>query len=112
MGDAGSPYARFRRALATGNPGLAWPAAAELAQVSLDDALALVLLVVDESRYQRAAARWLGRLCVERPVTLDQAQVLAAALGALPDAAAAAALHATCDELGLRVSVRPGQPGH
>lgn len=101
MGNAGSAYARFRRALDTGNPGLAWPAAAELPHVSLDDALALVLLVVGEPRYARAAARWLGRLCLERPLTLDQAHVIAGALAALPDQAAAAALDASCGAIGL-----------
>jgi hypothetical protein len=39
MTSDGSPYARFRRALATGNPGLVMPAAAELGRLSLADAL-------------------------------------------------------------------------
>ena len=44
-------------------------AAAELPQISLDDALAVVLLMGarDDERYGRAAVRWLARLVCERP---------------------------------------------
>ena len=35
----GSPYARFRRALQTGNPTMVQAAAAELPQLSLSDAM-------------------------------------------------------------------------
>lgn len=63
----GSPYARFQLALKTGRAPVAWAAALELDHVGLEDALAVVLLVVDEPRYARASARWLGRLCLERP---------------------------------------------
>lgn len=69
-------------ALKTGRASLAWNAAIELEHIDLDDALALVLLVVDEPRFSRAAARWLGRVCTELPVTLAQAQLLGAALAA------------------------------
>jgi hypothetical protein len=41
MGDAGSAYARFQRALATGNLALIHAAASELPQVDLGDALAV-----------------------------------------------------------------------
>ena len=51
----------------------------------LDDALALVLLIVGEPLYARASARWLGWVCTELPVTLTQAQLLGAALAGLPD---------------------------
>ena len=49
----GSPYARFRRALATGNENLVVAAARELPQVALDDALriCLVLRSGDRGRY-------------------------------------------------------------
>jgi len=63
----GSPYARFQRALRTGRASIAWNAALELEHVDLQDALVLVLLVVDEPRFGRASARWLGRLCLEVP---------------------------------------------
>ena len=102
MGDAGSPYARFQRALKTGRASIAWSAAVELEHIDIEDALALVLLVVDEPVFPRAAARWVGRLCVERRVTLAQAQMLAATLAALPDRGAAYALAAVCSELGLQ----------
>jgi hypothetical protein len=101
----GSPYSRFQRGLAaslrTGNAAIAWTAAREVETIDLQDALALVLLVVGDPRYPRAAARWLGRVCTELPVTLAQAQLLATALAGLPDRAAALALEAGCAELGL-----------
>ena len=99
----GSPYARFQRALATGRAALAWGAPRELEHVDLQDALALVLLVVDDPLYPRASARWLGRLCLEVPsLTLRQAQLAACALAALPDRGAASALAAGCSQLGLQ----------
>jgi hypothetical protein len=102
MGNAGSPYARFQMALKTGRASIAWNAAAELEHIDLEDALALVLLVVDEPRFERASARWLGRLCLERRVTLHQAQLLGAALAGLPDGTTGSALGACCTELGLQ----------
>ena len=101
MTSQGSAYARFQRALKTGRASLAWNAATELEHIDLQDALALVLLVVDEPLFARAAARWLGRLCLETPVSLRQAQLLAVSLAGLPDRAAAAALAAGCADLGL-----------
>lgn len=82
----GSPYARFRRALATRNPTVAWAAAAELPKLDLADALALCLLAIgDPGRYNRAAARWHARYCTEvRGVTLAESQLVLAALLALP----------------------------
>jgi len=99
----GSPYARFQRALKTGRASVAWNAARELEHVDLQDALSLVLLVVDDPRFDRASARWLGRLCLEVPsLTLRQAQLAAAGLTGLPDRAAAIALATSCSELGLQ----------
>lgn len=67
MTSEGHPYARFRRALATGNARIAEAAARDLQQVGLRDALELVLLYRDDpERYERAAARWIGRLVAER----------------------------------------------
>jgi hypothetical protein len=89
----GSAYARFQRALRTGRASVAWNAALEVERVDLEDALALVLLVVDEPLFARASARWLGRLCLEMPsLTLPQAQLAAAGLNGLPDRGAARAL--------------------
>jgi len=79
----GGPHARFKRALATGNPTIATAAALELPRVRLEDALALVLLYhrAGDGRFERAALRFHARLCAEIPtVTLAAA---AAALGAL-----------------------------
>jgi hypothetical protein len=99
----GSPYARFQRALRTGQASIAWDAALELEHVGLEDALALVLLVGDDPGFERAGARWLGRLCLE--VFLGDgapsAAHLASALSALPDRSAAIALSGACTELGL-----------
>jgi hypothetical protein len=68
MGDAGSAYARFQRALATGNLALIRAAAAELPQVDLGDALAVCMAIRDAEpeRFERAALRWLARYAVER----------------------------------------------
>src|SRR3954468_4163111 len=71
----GSPYARFRRALATGNLLLIRAAAAELGTVSLGDALIVCVAIRDAQpeRFERAALRWIARYCVERPgVTLGE----------------------------------------
>jgi hypothetical protein len=61
MTSQGSPYARFHRALRSGNLDQVRIAARELPQVGLDDALAVVLLISkqDGERYDRAATRWL-----------------------------------------------------
>lgn len=72
---SGSPYARLKRALATGNLTLVRAAAAELPQVDLGDALTVCVLLHDQEpeRFERAALRWLARLSVERrDVTLEQ----------------------------------------
>lgn len=68
MTSNGSAYARFRRALESGNLTLVRAAAAELPAVSLDDALHVCVLLRDREpeRYERAAVRWIARFCVER----------------------------------------------
>ncbi len=88
MTSEGSPYARFRRALNTGNETLVIAAARELPQIALDDALriCLVLRDGDRERYERAAVRWLGRFALEaRAVTIEALRRAADALDALPD---------------------------
>ena len=64
----GSKYAEFQRALATRDLLLIRGAAAELAQVPLEDALAVceVMATREPELYQRAALRWLARYCQER----------------------------------------------
>jgi hypothetical protein len=90
MSSDGSPYARFRRALKTGNEALVVAAALELPHVALDDALqiCLVLRGGDPDRYERAAVRWLGRFALEaRAVTIEDVREAAQALDELPERA-------------------------
>jgi hypothetical protein len=82
----GSPYGRFRRALATGNETLVIAAARELPRISLDDALrvCLVLRDGDAHRFERAAVRWLGRFALEaKGATMDDLRAGADALDSL-----------------------------
>jgi hypothetical protein len=93
MTSDGNPYARFRRALQTGNETLVVAAARELPKVALDDALriCLVLRGGDPARYERAAVRWLGRFALEaRGATIQDLRLAAEALDVLPERAAEA----------------------
>jgi hypothetical protein len=88
MTSSGSPYARFRRALATGNLTLIRATAAELPRIGVAEAAAMLLAIerADPEQYERAAIRWLGRLCLERThVDLEDLSRAAAALDALPE---------------------------
>src|SRR3954463_2220047 len=88
MTSGGSPYARFKRALLTGNIALVHAAAAELPAVDLADALSNCLLMSarDDDRYERAAVRWLARVALERPgVGLGDLRDGLIAFGAVPD---------------------------
>jgi len=103
---SGSAYARFRRALATGNVALVAAAAAELPSVSLADALEVCLAFRDDpERYARAAVRWHGRLCLEaRGMTAAEAHLALSCLQALPTRsgqAAAGTLAEVCRSHGL-----------
>jgi hypothetical protein len=82
----GHPYARFRRALATGNPRIAETAAREVRRLSLADALDFCLLYRGEpAKYERAAARWIARLIAERPaIRLSGVELAAAAFREAP----------------------------
>ncbi len=85
----GGAYGRFRRALDSGNLTLIRSAAAELPQISLEDALEICLAVrrSEPETYERAAVRWLGRFCLERrDVTLAAVRVALDALERLPRA--------------------------
>ena len=89
MTSAGSPYSRFRRALATGDLALIQATAAELPRVGLDDALEVCLVMRDAgtAAYERAVVRWLGRFCLEaRGAGLEDVRTAAGALGDLPRA--------------------------
>jgi len=83
MTSQGTPQGRFQRAIRDRDLWHASMAALELEQVSLGNALALTLLIaeVEDDRWPRAAARWLGRFIVESPaMTIGEAGLAAAAI--------------------------------
>lgn len=97
MTSQGHPYATFRRALASRNVPAAWAAAAGLSHVSLEDALALCLLVAerDRARFDRAIARWITRYLEEEPhVELEELRLTTELLVSLPGPHATAAARA------------------
>src|SRR4051812_9730 len=111
MTSAGSPYSRFRRALATGNLALVHAAAAELPAVDLGDALRICLLMGarDDVRFERAAVRWLARVALERPgVGLADLRAGLVAFEAMPynPAAARQTLAVLCERLHLAAAVK------
>jgi hypothetical protein len=84
----GSPYTNFRRALETGNLDVVLGAAAELRTINLRDALAILVLLARHrpAHYPRAAARWVGRLALERrDITITELGVVVGALERLPE---------------------------
>jgi hypothetical protein len=92
MAGQGSAYARFRRALKTGNMAIIRSAAVELPHVDLGDALAVCLTIreAEPHRFERAALRWLARFCVERrDATLAEVQAAAWAFENITDEPAA-----------------------
>jgi hypothetical protein len=87
----GSPYARFKRCLATGNGALVRAAAAELPRLSLEDSLAACLVLRDSEPdvFERAIVRWHALLCRHaKGITAREAQLALAALQALSGPAA------------------------
>jgi hypothetical protein len=94
MTSQGHPYAIFRRALDRRNGPAAWAAAAELPQLSLEDALALCSLMAgrDAARFERAAARWVARYLAEEPrVEMEELRLTTELLASLSGPHAAAA---------------------
>ncbi|MFP5364354.1 MAG: hypothetical protein ACLGI5_16665 [Thermoleophilia bacterium] len=90
----GSPYARFKRCLATGNGALVRAAAAELPQLSLEDSLAVCLVLRDSEPelFERAIVRWHALLCRQaRGLSARESQLALAALQALGGPAARSA---------------------
>jgi hypothetical protein len=85
MGNAGSPYPRFQRALATGSLHLIRAAAAELPRVDLGDALAVCMAIRDAEpeRFERAALRWLARYAVEKAGSVADVRAAADAFSAM-----------------------------
>ena len=86
MSIKGSPYANFQRALQTRKLSIVLPAAAELQTVQLDDALEILILMATENdpRFDRAAARWVGRLLTETPIGLADGRYAIALVERLP----------------------------
>ncbi len=68
----GSATARFQRAIRGRHLFQAETAAFEMTTMSLEDALALVVLYAEaeDDKFERAAVRWLGRLLLERPMDI------------------------------------------
>jgi uncharacterized protein (DUF2384 family) len=80
VGTAGSAYMDFQRALRSKNLMLVESTARALPAVSLEDSLAVLLLMAEQNdgRFHRAAARWAGRAITERRLSLeDSRRVLA-----------------------------------
>ena len=86
MGDHGSAYANFARAIERGNGIAAEAAARELGALRLADALELTALIAqkDRPRSRRMSARWLERWLAETPGrAIDDAVMVAGCLAAL-----------------------------
>ena len=108
----GSSYGRLRRALDTGNATIALAAAADLEHVGLEDALELLLVILDSepARFDRAAIRWHGRYCREvKDVDLLEAQAVLACLAALRGSRPASAAHALADLVHRKSLGRAGE---
>ena len=91
MTSDGHVYTRFQRALTNGHLLQAVAEARDIQHVPLTDALALCLLMErhDDDRYERAAARWVGRLALEcRRTELHDIRRALDAFDAMPDPAA------------------------
>ena len=107
----GGVYAQFRRALRGRHIIAAWGLAAELPQVSLADALELLLLAceLEPARFDRGVPRWHARLCAQRQLSASEAQLALAALNALAGRGAvsgAEALASICARHGLDAETR------
>ena len=94
MTSQGSAYAHFRRALLTKNVRLIDAAARELSQVSLEDALRILVVLAEkrDERFERAAARFAARATTERRLDLAEARYVLALAEALPRSPDAVAL--------------------
>lgn len=91
MSIKGSPYARFRRSLQGGQLAVVLAEARELPRIELDDALEVLVLMAraEHPAFDRAAARWVGRLIAEQPLGLRDARYALALVERLPACAEA-----------------------
>jgi ribosomal 50S subunit-associated protein YjgA (DUF615 family) len=64
----GGDYRWLKQALERGDLPLVKATAAQLPRLNLEDALAIALLIIEHEpqNAERAAVRWIGRLCLER----------------------------------------------
>ena len=72
-----------------GDPSVVLAAAAELQTIQLDDALEILILMAAEKdpRFDRAAARWVGRLLAETPIGLADGRYVFALVERRPQGA-------------------------
>jgi hypothetical protein len=100
-----SPSQRFQRALASGNPRQVRSAAAELPDIGIAEAAAILLVIerTEPENYERTALRWLAKLATAAPdIDLIAVARAAVALETLPrQHAARATLAQICREAGL-----------
>jgi hypothetical protein len=84
--DQGQTGSWLRRALESGNLASAISEAADLPALNLSDALAIVLLMAEQEHpsFDRAAAKWVARLGIERRTGLDELRVVLDAMRLLP----------------------------
>lgn len=98
----GRPYARFQRALKTGNINLIRTAAADLPGMGLTDALAVCAVMAerDDPAFERSAARWVARYTLEMKAGLQDILAAVALFEAMRSnpAASVAALGALARE--------------
>ena len=92
----GTAGTRFARAVRSRNLFLAETAAFEMGKLSLEDALALVVLYGEgqDDKFEKAAVRWLGRLLLEKPMPLALAARCVELVAELRGPAAERAAHA------------------
>jgi hypothetical protein len=85
MTSQGTAHGRFRRAIQRRHIPQAEMAAREIGQLSLIDALALVVCYArtGHPKFDQAAVRWLSRLAEERDTSLRDVRIAAGALEAL-----------------------------
>jgi hypothetical protein len=109
----GSAVVRLQRAIANPRTSAAQirAIARELPTVGLEDALAIVLALLDREpqAFPRAAARWAARLVLECRLDLIDAQLAVASLAALDGSAASAGVEALA-ELGQRSGLYRVEP--
>ena len=97
MTSQGHALTRLHRAIERGTPTQIRAIVAELPRPpALEDALAICLALLDREpeTYPRAAAKWASRFAIERQLTLQEAQLTIAALGALTGEGARAGVEA------------------